>query len=69
MVCAMNYMRPSKISPTTIALSDSQKDVLATAMHEAGQAARRGDTARFAVAKPAADSLPAKDEPLTLFIC
>lgn len=64
----MNYIRPSKISPTPIALSDSQKDMLATVMREAGEASRRGDTARFAVTKPTADSLPAKDEPLTMFI-
>jgi len=62
----MNYIRPLKISPSPITLSDSQKDVLAAAMREA--APRRGDTACLAVAKPTDDSLPAKDEPLTTFI-
>lgn len=63
----MNYLRPIKNTSKPIALSDSHKNALATAMRQASEDARHCEAVRFTARKPAADSRPIGSEEL-LFI-
>jgi hypothetical protein len=63
----MNYMRPLPKPVTPIALSDSQKNALATALREARENARQAEALRANPPKPTQESCPAATEEL-LFI-
>ena len=63
----MSFARPIRIPSKPISLSDTQKNVLAAAMREAGDEARQGETMRGVSLKPTAENRPVASEEL-LFI-
>ncbi len=64
----MNFMAPRKTSPNIIALSDSQKSLLAAAMQEPSENARKTEGSRLTTDKPAADRTLVKSEELAFIL-